>query len=75
LPKLFYYSWHDFLELHNARSSNGYSANPIGFLEIESWSRLKNISLSSNEIDIIRQLDNLYLNHSIKQQKAKHNGN
>ena len=63
------------MELHNARSSNGYSANPIGFLEIDAYMRLVNINLSSNEIMIIMQLDNIYLNHCIKQQKAKNHGN
>jgi len=74
LPALFKFVWEDFKELHKARSNNGYTENPIDYLSIEAWSRLKNITLSSNEIDIIRTLDVIYIN-LVRKQKAKHNGN
>lgn len=62
-------AWEYFTQLHNARSSNGYSANPITYSEIESWNRLTDAQVTPLEVKIIRRLDNIYLNHQADKRK------
>lgn len=52
LPELFKYIWIWFLELH--------SKEALSYVEIESWSRLTNISLLPQEVEVLRKLDSLY---------------
>jgi hypothetical protein len=71
LPELFEQSWQDFLELHNARSSNGFGVNPISYLEIDAWTRLNRITLSLSDIKIIKALDNVFLKQQAKESKKR----
>jgi len=63
--------WQDFLELHNARSSNGFGVNPISFLEIDAWARVNQITVNPADIKIIKALDNVYLKQQAKEAKKK----
>lgn len=49
--------WAWFLELNNARSGSGFGPNPIGYVELEAWSRLMNISLAPWEVRALRLTD------------------
>jgi hypothetical protein len=60
--------WRDFLELNDARTSNGYSLNAISYTEIDAWNRLMNKNISSEDIVIIKKLDSIFLQHYQKQQ-------
>lgn len=53
--------WWTFLALHKARSGNGMGLNPIAYTEIEAWSRLNRTPLDPWEVDVIRALDDAYL--------------
>jgi len=53
--------WRWFLELHSARTGNGYGPNPITFSEIRAWMELKGVVLRGFEVDAIRALDGAYL--------------
>lgn len=53
--------WWTFISLHGARSANGMGVNPIPFSEIESWCRLNRVQLDPWEVDVIRLLDDAYL--------------
>jgi hypothetical protein len=53
--------WWTFLALHGARSGNGMGINPISFTEIDAWCRLSRVTLDPWEVDVIRLLDNAYL--------------
>jgi len=63
--------WEDFLELHSARGSNGFGANPISYTEIDAWTRLSGYVLSPQDVKIIKLLDRVYLAHQNKQQRKK----
>lgn len=55
--------WRWFTDLHFRRSSNGYSPNPISFTELDAWSRLRGVQLSTFDVDAIMQLDTVYFAH------------
>lgn len=55
------YLWGWFKELHSARQHGFSGPNAISHVEVDAWSRLRGISLTSEEALTIRALDNLYL--------------
>lgn len=55
------YLWRWFLELHGGRTSNGFGVNPIGWLELDAWSRLTGRRLAGWEVQAIRDLDRAFL--------------
>lgn len=57
MPEVFSLVWKDFRNLDSARTSNGYSANPISFTEIEAYCRTMQIELQPWEIEIIKIFD------------------
>lgn len=63
--------WDYFLQLSNARSSNGYSANPISYPDIAAWNELNEIDVTPLEVKIIKRLDIIYLNHQAEKQSKK----
>ena len=70
-PETLEFIWRDFLELNDARTSNGYSLNPLSYTEIDAWKRLMNKTVTAQEIIIIKQLDGVFLTHYQKQQAEK----
>lgn len=66
--------WDYFLQLSNARTSNGYSANPITYQEIWSWNDLNEIGVTPFEVKIIKRLDIIYLNHQATEQSKRNKG-
>lgn len=70
-PETLEYLWRDFIELNNARTSNGYTLNPISFIEIDAWNRLMNKRVTAQEISILKQLDAVFMNHYQQQQADK----
>jgi hypothetical protein len=71
IPPTLEYLWLDFLELNDARTSNGYSMNPITFTELDAWNRLARKRITAQEISIIKQLDGVFLQHCQQQQADK----
>jgi len=61
--------WQAFLRLSSARTSNGFGANPLTYLEIDAFCRLTNQQFSNFELDIIKQLDSLAMKHIQKDKK------
>lgn len=57
LPKDFYYCWKIFIDLNQARTSNGFGYNPITYSEIDSYCRLMSVDLSEDEVSMIRKFD------------------
>jgi hypothetical protein len=66
--------WGWFVELSHARSSNGYSANPIGFAEIEAWARLTGQEPTPWEVSVLRRMDTAALEEMAKKSAAQTNG-
>ena len=61
-PYSLFHVWVVFTHLSATRSSNGFGPNPITYQEIESYLNLGGIELTSDEVDILKQIDILYLN-------------
>ena len=53
--------WGCFIELHAARTSSGFGANPIPFTEIDAYSRLMGAQLRQHEVAILRAMDDAWL--------------
>lgn len=62
--------WGLFVEL-NATRTPGMSTNPISYLEIESWSRMRREPVRPFELDMLRTLDAAYLKPAEVVQEAK----
>jgi hypothetical protein len=70
-PDLLFYLWVYFKQLNETRGNNGYSPNPLSFLEIEAWCRLMKISLSSFDVECLMALDQEFLISYANQIKRK----
>jgi hypothetical protein len=57
-----------FIDLHSARSSNGYGINPISYTEIDAYFRLNEVIADKWEVDLIRRFDREVLNIFQKRQ-------
>jgi hypothetical protein len=55
------YLWQYFIQLSNVRTSNGFGPNGISFAEIYAWQQLTGQSLDCWELDVVLQLDQLFL--------------
>ncbi len=51
-----------FSDLSAARSSNGFSANPISYTEMQAWAELTGIRPTPFEVECLRALDRALLN-------------
>ena len=73
IPYCVFHVWEWFWDLHGSRASGFNGPEPISYLDIYSWSVLKNIELRDIEIDILKTMDCTYLNfvHSKTNKKAK----
>ena len=67
--------WSIFISLHNARGSNGYSLNPISYIDILSYCTLYQIDISKWEVETIRRLDNVALEEATNQSKREQKNN
>ncbi len=70
-PEVLFYLWAYFKQLNETRGNNGYSPNPLSFLEIEAWCRLMDISLSSFDVECLIALDQEFLVSYANQVKRK----
>jgi len=61
LPDCAAYLWLWFLELHRARTGNGFGPNPIGYVEIDAWQRVTGRKLSPWEVDMMFALDGAFM--------------
>lgn len=71
LPDSMQYVWSWFIELHNARTSNGFGLNPITYADIKAYFDLYDIVPQDWQVQLIKQLDNVALNAFAKQQKEE----
>lgn len=69
LPESCMIVWKWFIDLHNARTSNGFGINPISYMEIKAYFDLIDIQPQEWEISLIKRFDNEVLMASAKQLK------
>ena len=63
--------WKFFIDLHNARSSNGFGINPISYSEMYSYFKLIEIQPHDWEIETIKKLDKVALDAFAEQAKKE----
>lgn len=61
MPPVGDYLWPLFVQMSNARSSNGFSPNPLGWRDLADWQRLTGYRLSAWERDTLLAIDRVYL--------------
>lgn len=61
LPENCYLIWKYFLDLHNARGSNGFGVDPISYTEIKNYFDLMGIDPDPQEIELLKRFDYKYL--------------
>ena len=71
LPQSCYLVWKYFLDLNNARGSNGFSVNPISYTDIMNYFFLMDVSPNPEEVDLIRQFDNKYMEVTSRESTEK----
>lgn len=75
LPDSVRYVWKCFIEMHNRRTSNGFSANPICYTEIDSYFNLHQHRPDLWEIQAINKLDDIALDSYAAEAKKEENKN
>jgi hypothetical protein len=58
LPESCSQVWRWFIDLNNARSSNGYGVNPISYSDIKSYMDLISIEMHEWELHLLKRIDN-----------------
>lgn len=61
--------WYWFIELHNSRTSSGFGLNPIQYSEIKAYFDLKNIVPEEWEVQLVKKLDAIALEHYAEEAK------
>ena len=57
-----FHIWTSFMDLSATRTSNGFGPNPISYQEILSYMLTRDVSLDSEEVEMLKHIDILYLN-------------
>jgi hypothetical protein len=58
LPESCNQVWRWFIDLNNARSSNGYGVNPIAYSDLKAYLDLIGIEIEDWELSLIKRIDN-----------------
>lgn len=66
--------WYWFLALNNTRTS-GFGMSPITYTEMGNYFNLHQIEVEPFEIEVIKLLDSVAMEHSQKQQEKSKNNN
>jgi hypothetical protein len=70
MPEEYSFAWSSFFDLQSTRSSNGFSANPISYLEMQAYLHLTGRVLLPYEIRAIKVIDTAFLNTQADLAKA-----
>lgn len=65
-PSELRYLWNAFIDLHSARGSSGFGPNPIAWSEIDAYVRLTRWDIAVWEVEVIRELDNVFFEVTAK---------
>jgi len=71
LPDSCYAVWKWFIDLHNARTSNGFGVNPITYTEMKCYFDLVEIRPEAWELELIKRFDVVALNAFAKQSEIE----
>lgn len=62
--------WNAFTALSRSRTSGPVGPNPLGFSEIEAWSRLMRVPLEPHHVEIIAEMDRMWMKHAYRETSA-----
>jgi hypothetical protein len=62
--------WNAFIALSRSRTYGPTGPNPIGFSEIEAWSRLMRVPLEPHHVQIILEMDRVWMKHAHRDSSA-----
>lgn len=71
IPYCVRHVWGWFWELHSSRTSSMNGPEPLSYQEINAWDSLKKVELRPIELDIIKQLDTVFMGHVNKKIRQK----
>ena len=63
------YLWYDFMMLSRGRTSNGFGANPLTWMDLLAWRQLTATPVNPWEMDTLVALDNAWLSEQAQQSK------
>ena len=63
--------WSAFIAINAARGFHQFGPLPISFVEIEAWARLSRTPLAHQHVEIIRAMDEAFVEHFATAAKAK----
>lgn len=66
IPAAVAYLWNDFMRLRRRKASSGFGPSPIEWPDIDAYVRLSGRRLAPWEIEIIEDLDGIYLTEMSK---------
>lgn len=73
MPQSCFHVWKMFIEMNNARGSNGFGVNPISYTEIYSYCKLHVLDIDEWELDLIKMFDKTVLDIYAEQQEQNAN--
>jgi hypothetical protein len=65
LPKALGHVWNAFHRLRRRKGSNGFALSPIGWPDIDAFVRFSGVRLTPWEVELVEDLDNLFLANAI----------
>lgn len=71
MPNSCFHVWKMFIELNNARGSNGFGVNPISYTEIYSYCKLHEIDIDDWELELLKVFDRKVLEIYAEQQEKQ----
>jgi len=71
LPESCNQVWRWFIDLNNARSSNGYGVNPIAYSDLKAYLDLIGIEIEDWELNLIKRIDNEAMISYAKESEAE----
>lgn len=60
-PDVARHVWENFIDIHRGRRISGMGASGIAYSDIQDWCNLRNIRLSSWEIDVVLMLSGVWV--------------
>lgn len=71
IPFYLEHIWQWFWQIHRGRTYGMSGPNPLTWTDIESWSNILQTEVRPIEVEIIKEIDSVYLEYTAEQKKKK----